>query len=112
MTDLKRRAQSSEHRIYFNTLRNWVILLLNNTNLLYISPLSATSIIFLNSNINRMLATSKIDLLEIFRNCENSLLEKEPDPSAILLDMLIVAARSCSANLYILIESALSAISN
>jgi putative ribosome biogenesis GTPase RsgA len=112
MTDLKRRAQSSERRIYFNALRNLVILLLDDNNLLYISFLSEKLMILLNSNITRMLATSKIDLLEIFKNCENSLLEKEPDPSAMLFDMLIVAVRSCSANLYILIESALSAISN
>ena len=38
--------------------------------------------------------------------------EKDPDPSAMLFDMLMVAARNCSANLYIFILSDLSAISN
>ena len=39
------------------------------------------------------------NLLEMFRKLANSLSENEPDPSAILFEMLIVAALNCSANL-------------
>ena len=35
----------------------------------------------------------------MFKKFAKSLFEKEPDPSAILLVMLIAAALSCSANL-------------
>ena len=37
-----------------------------------------------------MLAFSKVDRLAIFKNCLNSLLEEDPEPSAILLDMDIL----------------------
>jgi hypothetical protein len=47
----------------------------------------------------KILAHSKSERLDIFKKLENSLSEKEPDPSAILFVILIVAALSCSANL-------------
>jgi hypothetical protein len=57
----------------------------------------------------RILAHSKTERREIFRKLANSLSEKEPEPSAMLFDMLMAAAHSCSANLKNLFSSALSA---
>jgi hypothetical protein len=79
-------------------LRKLVIFLLNEINLGYIAAFSEEEMIFLLSKIWRMFAHSKIDRLEIFRKLANSLSEKDPEPSAILLDILIAAALSCSAN--------------
>jgi hypothetical protein len=41
----------------------------------------------------------------MLRNCANSLSENDPEPSAILLVILIPAALSCSANLYSFLSS-------
>ena len=59
-----------------------------------------------------MFAFSKVDLLEKFQNWLNSFLEDEPEPSEILFDIDIPEALSCSANLYNLCCSSMSAISN
>lgn len=48
----------------------------------------------------------------MFKKLAKSFLEIDPLPSAILLETLIPAPRSCSANLYNLFSSSLSAISN
>ena len=66
---------------------------------------------FLLSRRIKILAFSKVDLLAIFKNCLNSLLELEPEPSAMLLDIDIPADLSCSAKRYNLFCSRLSAIS-
>ena len=58
-----------------------------------------------------MLAFSKVDLLAIFRNWLNSFFDREPDPSAMLLDIDMPAPRSCSAKRYNFLLSRSSAIS-
>jgi hypothetical protein len=47
------------------------------------------------------LAVSKHDLLAIFRKLEKSFFEIEPDPSAILFEILNTEPRNCSANRYL-----------
>jgi hypothetical protein len=59
-----------------------------------------------------MFTHSKTDLRAIFRKLANSLSENEPEPSAILLEILIPAALNCSANLKNFFVSAFSAKSN
>ena len=49
--------------------------------------------------MQRIFAHSNTDRLEILRKLAKSLFEKEPDPSAILFEMIIAAALNCSANL-------------
>jgi hypothetical protein len=79
--------------------RKLVIFLLSINNLEYIVTFSEEVMIFLRSKICRMFAHSKIDRRDIFRKLAKSLSEKDPEPSAILFEMLIAAALSCSANL-------------
>jgi len=59
-----------------------------------------------------MFAFSKVDLREMFKNLIKSLFDKEPEPSAMLFDMDIPAALSCSAKRYNFFLSSSSAISN
>ena len=47
-----------------------------------------------------MFAFSDVERLAILRNCANSFFDKEPEPSATLFEMLRLAPRICSANLY------------
>jgi hypothetical protein len=56
-----------------------------------------------------MFTHSNTDRRAIFRKLANSLSENEPEPSAILLEILIPAALNCSANLKNLFASAFSA---
>jgi hypothetical protein len=110
----KRRAQSAGlgaqgKKHYLSVLRKLVILLLNKINFAYIDCLSKASIIFLLSKMYIILAHSKTDLLDIFRKLANSLSENDPDPSAMLFEILIPAALNCSANLKSFLLSALSA---
>ena len=97
-------------RVYFfKVLRKAVIILLSLSSLLYTADFSSLVSIFLLTKMHKILAHSNTERLEILRKLANSLSEKEPDPSAILLEILIVAALNCSANLYNLFESAMSA---
>ena len=60
--------------------------------------LSVSEVIkFLRLNNMIMFAFSKVDLLAIFKKFEKSFTESEPEPSAILFDIDIPAALSCSA---------------
>jgi len=60
----------------------------------------------------KIFAFSNADLRAIFRNCLNSFLDDEPEPSAILLDIDIAAPLNCSANLYNFFSSRVLATSN
>jgi hypothetical protein len=53
-----------------------------------------------------MFTHSKTERLAIFKKLENSLSENDPEPSAILFEILNPAALSCSANLKYLFLSA------
>lgn len=52
-----------------------------------------------------------MDLRAMFKNCMNSFLDEEPDPSAILFGIDIPAPLSCSAKRYNFLSSRSSAIS-
>lgn len=105
----ERRAQSAEEEIYIKVFLKLVIFLLNNISLELNDILSDASIIFLLSKMCRMFAHSKTERLDIFKKLANSFSDKDPDPSAILFDILIAAALNCSANLKYLFSSAFSA---
>lgn len=96
---------------YFRDLRKFVILPLNCAKSPKILLFSEESISFLLLRITIILAHSNVERRAILRNCENSLSENEPDPSAILFDILIPAPLNCSAKRNSFLFSALSAIS-
>src|SRR5690606_27044708 len=67
---------------------------------------------FLLNATKEIFAVSKTDLLAIFKKFAKCLSEKEPDPSAILLEILKEALLNCSATQKLLSSLNLSARSN
>jgi len=106
------RAQGTGHRVknvHWIDFLKAVIFLLSNKSFTRMEFFPVEVMIFLRSNMYRIFTHSNRERLAIFRKLENSLTEKEPEPSAILFEILMPAERSCSANLKYFFLSASSA---
>lgn len=99
-------------QIYISVFLKFVICLESLSSLVKISTFFSSDTSSRLQRIMMILAHSKTDLLAIFRKFAKSLSENDPEPSAILLEILIPAPLNCSANLNRCFSSSCLAISN